>query len=685
MKNIIIISLLIFSISVKSQEKKYSYYLYLDNFNNAPSFNVQNGLLNYVGVNSQLSIIFNKYKIYNFNQAFPEFIDSNSILNVFLVVCNSNNLINELMQAYPLIFLSYNDLTDKNIETLYYPNDYGNTSPIVNLGANVNRKELDYQKANQAWNITTGVSSIVLGISDSNFDSTSPDLAGKLNFVSGYNGQYTGWAHGTGVTALAAAKGNNSSGSVGVCMDCNILAAPIGIGTISQIAFSSLYKLANEGARVINMSWHNGMGYQNGLDGYRPVEQEVINYLVDKFNVIFVGAAGNNPSFSQPNSSILPGGVGPYGIIYIYPASYDNVISVSSINHKNTQSLPLNTSQSSYCCTSPLFPVYLDLEDSVSHSSNGIDPMNPISVLRNGYYISPTNIDGFQWSHTLNDKVDILSTGYDVFDYSGFLNSINLYANGTSFSAPIVTGTIGLMLSVNSCLLPVEVESILKLSTKDIENLPINQNYLPINQPLYSNFDGFLGAGKLEIGDSVDFVNQMIQPNGNAIIDNHIFNRFNFKLEKINNILTINNIVFRDKNTSDFTSKNEINITNSDFRPNSNGYVNLKINPSITICPTSPKNPNPLINNNETKFKSNLLNDFIKLFPNPNKGIFTISLYRDFKDLSVKVYDVFGKLVYSNLENSSNFEINISSLPSAMYFVKLNSNELNETLKVIKE
>lgn len=685
MKNIIIISLLIFSISVKSQEKKYSYYLYLDNYNNAPVFNVQNGLLNYSGVNSQLSIIFNKYKIYNFNQAFPEFLECTDILNVFFVECNTNKLISELIQAYPFIFKKYDDLTDKIVEPLYYPNDYGNTSPNANLGANVNRKELDYQNVNQAWEITSGNSNIILGISDTAFDSNSPDLQGKLNFITSYNGQYSGWAHGTGVAALAAARGNNFSGSVGVCMDCNILASPLGFGQTSPIAFSNLFKLANEGARVINMSWHNGMGYTNGVTGYRQVEQEIINCLVNKFDVIFVGAAGNYPSFSQPNSTVT-GGTGPYGIIYIYPASYDNVISVSSIRHKNSQTLPLNTSQISYCCNSPsLFPIYVDLEDSISHSCNGLNPMNPIGVLRNGYYLSPTNIDGFQWNHTLNDKVDILSTGYDVFDYSGFLNSTNLYADGTSFSAPIVTGTIGLMLSVNNCLKGSEVETILKISTKDIENLSINQNYLPINQPLYPNFDGFLGAGKLEINDSVDFVNQMIQPNGNAIIDNHIFNRFNFKLEKINNILTINNIVFRDKNTSDFTSKNEINITNSDFRPNANGYVNLKINPSITICPTSSKNSNPLINNNETKFKSNLLNNFIKLYPNPNKGIFTISLYRNFKDLSVKVYDVFGKLVYSNLENSSNFEINISSLPSAMYFVKLNSNELNETLKVIKE
>jgi hypothetical protein len=57
------------------------------------------------------------------------------------------------------------------------------------------------------------------------------------------------------------------------------------------------------------------------------------------------------------------------------------------------------------------------------------------------------------------------------------------------------------MLSVNGCLYPNEVDNILKLTSKDVEQLSFNQI-----------FQGQIGAGVLDAGDAVTFVNEMKNP-----------------------------------------------------------------------------------------------------------------------------------------------------------------------------
>lgn len=688
MKNIYLIILCFFCLSINAQSKIYTYYLYLNDYNQAPTFTTQNGLLIYSGTNQVMKGIFDKYKIYDFKQAFPDFVESTKILNVFLVITDSSTLINELENGFPSNFLNSDNLTDKPVGTLnYYPTDYG-TTHLPNTGANVSRSELDYLSAPVAWDITRGNPSTIVGISDTAFDNTSPDLSGKLSFVPLWNGFSSSWEHGTAVAELAAGRGNNS-GSVGVCMDCNILASHIGFGDTSSVtAFNNLRKLAAGGARVINMSWHNGLGHQNYMVGYRQIEQDIINFLVTTYDVVFVGAAGNLPSYSSAQSYIsqesggVPNGspITPFGELFIYPASYDNVISVSTVNHKNAYTLPLSNiadpvNNPSYCCTSPWFPIHVRLQDSVSASASSLDPNNPVGVMRNGYYQNAYNPDGFQWGHTVNGLVDIMSTGYDVFDYSAFLNPSSgypIYNSGTSFSAPIVSGSLGLMFTVNPCLNSTEARSVLQLTSKDIEH------YSTLNQ----NYAGKVGSGKLEIGKSVIFVDEMMKTNGNAVIENHTFTRFDFDLSRINNKLSMNNVVFRDGNTSSFTAKSNIEITNADFRPNSTGNMDFKVRGNLTVCGTTSKVVNGIIKD-ENVIKN--VNDAV-LFPNPNKGSFSISLIeKEVKDLSVSVFDIFGKLVYQTKVDQNEFELNIPNLPIGMYLVKLSSNTINETIKFIKQ
>lgn len=92
-------------------------------------------------------------------------------------------------------------------------------------------------------------------------------------------------------------------------------------------------------------------------------------------------------------------------------------------------------------------------------------------------------------THQHNDKVDLAAPGYDVplTVSSGWY----LTGNGTSFAAPYVSGTIGLMLSVNPCLSVEDIEYILKATAVNIDSL----------NPAYA---GLLGAGRLDAAAAVE-------------------------------------------------------------------------------------------------------------------------------------------------------------------------------------
>ena len=91
-------------------------------------------------------------------------------------------------------------------------------------------------------------------------------------------------------------------------------------------------------------------------------------------------------------------------------------------------------------------------------------------------------------THQHNVTVDIAAPGYDV----GLTIQPGYYmtGNGSSFAAPYVTGTIGLMLSANPCMTFEEVEAVLKATAQNLDFL----------NPAY---EGLLGAGRLNARDAV--------------------------------------------------------------------------------------------------------------------------------------------------------------------------------------
>jgi|GEM_PF-1705417 len=74
------------------------------------------------------------------------------------------------------------------------------------------------------------------------------------------------------------------------------------------------------------------------------------------------------------------------------------------------------------------------------------------------------------------------------------------------------------------------------------------------------------------------------------------------------------------------------------------------------------------------------------LYPNPNKGIFSIALGRKFSGTTFfRVFDISGKLVYKGSSNEHSFDVHIPNLSSGMYIIKLSSDSYSETIKFIKQ
>jgi hypothetical protein len=80
------------------------------------------------------------------------------------------------------------------------------------------------------------------------------------------------------------------------------------------------------------------------------------------------------------------------------------------------------------------------------------------------------------------------------------------------------------------------------------------------------------------------------------------------------------------------------------------------------------------------------LENQFSIYPNPNKGSFTIEFKELANSFSVEVYDVTGKTIYeNNYEQSSNLTqlINLDNPTSGVYFINIKSDKGIVTKKLI--
>jgi len=215
-------------------------------------------------------------------------------------------------------------------------------------------------------------------VADNDFDTTPPQT---------YN-QNSSWSHGTHCAGLATAEINNAVGIASLGGNSQLIAVKATGDNqnpgLTYYGYAGVQWACENGANVVSMSY--------GSEGSSNAMQELINSYPE---VVFLAAAGNDN-----NSNVN------------YPAGYDNVIGVGSVD--------FNDNRSSFSNYNGSFPFWVDIASPGGFSYGGL-----------------------------------LSTVY-TNDLDGYA-----YQGGTSMATPFAAGLVGLMLSVNPSLTPSDVLSCL--------------------------------------------------------------------------------------------------------------------------------------------------------------------------------------------------------------------------------
>lgn len=303
------------------------------------------------------------------------------------------------------------------VQPYYYPNLFYIPNDPHN---ETHQYYLNTVSAYQAWDSSIGDTNIIIGIVDTGIDIDHEDLIDNIayNYNDPINGidddndgfidNYRGWDlgefdnnpqsnvnhHGTQVAGAAAASTNNGIGISGTGFLCKILPVKISDenGDLTQ-SYEGIVYAADHGCQVINCSW--------GGNEWHPYGQDIINYATFNRGALVVAAAGNS-------SNDVP----------IYPASYDNVLSVAAT----------------------------DVNDIVWEGSSF------------GY------------------QVDISAPGVNIY----FTKNDNAYGSGwgTSYAAPIVSAAAGILHSWYPQYDALQYRAILINTSDIIDTIGQNQDYL---------------------------------------------------------------------------------------------------------------------------------------------------------------------------------------------------------------
>ncbi|WP_203295245.1 S8 family serine peptidase [Luteirhabdus pelagi] len=292
-----------------------------------------------------------------------------------------------------------------------------------------------------AWDIETGSSDLVIAVLDSGVKYDHPELAGRLwtnedevmdgtdtdgngyiddvngwNFAYGTNDGTDDVGHGTNIIGLLASNSDNGTAYAGINWSCKVMNVKMLNSDNAYLsgawAVDAIYYAVDNGADIINMSWGGG--------AFTPL-QEAIQYAAS--NGVVLTACMMNFDNDTP----------------FYPAAYPETIAVGAIDPDGDRSSPFFWSATSGSNYGP----HIDL-------------------------IAPGNYT-YNITHTSN-------------------SNYNVYWGGTSQAAPHAAGVASLLLAQNPSLTPSQVRDALNNTADDETGDPSEDT---------AGFDIYYGNGRL--------------------------------------------------------------------------------------------------------------------------------------------------------------------------------------------
>lgn len=405
---------------------------------------------------SAINSTFSSYNVTGFKKAYP-----NSrfgyMRDIYTMRSNSANLGPTVKSSWPQYFTHYEIKKETKLLGEYRPSDY--TAGIWDTGY------LYYINAPVAWGISKGDPGTLIGVTDGYFNLSNPDLVGKFtqasnNYPPSDPKGSESWNHGSLVAGLAAGRTDNgNTGYASIGFNCRLVLDQ------DRGSESMLRMVKNQGCQVVNGSWGGPEPLGTTADEFisNNLSQQQNWQEIYENGGFSVAAAGNGGDTA----------LAALAHEYFLPASFDHVFSVTSCGWMNPH--------------------------------GGSDPFNVQGV----HEITIGDTDEV-FNH--NDRVDLMAPGIQIggLDCDTIPSTINFnwsHGWGTSFAAPLVAGTAGLMHSVNPCLSPYQLEYLLKF-TANAMVLGYSEN-----QP----YSGLLGAGVLDAGNALTFANPVPgNPEGNC-------------------------------------------------------------------------------------------------------------------------------------------------------------------------
>jgi serine protease len=336
-------------------------------------------------------------------------------------------------------------------EPHYYPKTqsipYMPDDPYAQPGASQQFYYLERIKLYDAWAIEKGNASIRIGIIDTGFDITHEDLVDNIAYNTadpingldddgdGFTDNYAGWDVFSNDNDVSHTDrhGTFVAGIVGATADNGIGVAGVGF-------HCKIYplKASPDGSNSIAAGYSAIIyGADQGLDvlnlswggagSFSQTLQNVITYAAVNNDVVVVGAAGNTNEYAD-----------------YYPASYDYSLSVTS-------------------------------SDTLTSPTDGL-----IDVRAFFPYGPPFT------RPTYSHKVDLCAPGVKVWGPS--FGNTYLFDNGTSFSAPIVSGAAGLVRAHYPDISALQAMELLRVTADTIYHFAEN-----------IAFDEQLGKGRLNV------------------------------------------------------------------------------------------------------------------------------------------------------------------------------------------
>jgi serine protease AprX len=292
---------------------------------------------------------------------------------------------------------------------------------------------------------------IGVAIVDSGITAWHDDLTGDapvqrvhrfVDFVNGRGIAYDDYGHGTHVAGIVAGNGADSSGArTGIAPDAHLVVMKVldraGRGHISSVIAALDHLIANRhvfDVRVVNLSVAAGVFESYSTDPLTLAAKRAVDA-----GIVVVAAAGNYGR--DKHGKKLYGGI-------TAPGNAPWVLTVGASSHSGT----VDRADDTIALFSSRGPTAIDREAKPDLVAPGVgieslsDPLSAFYTTKSAYLLRGTAL-------------------------TAYLPYLSL--SGTSMAAPVVTGTIALMLQANPSLTPARVKAILQYTAQKYQGYDV--------------------------------------------------------------------------------------------------------------------------------------------------------------------------------------------------------------------